>query len=140
VELGVDLHQGEQVTSFVAKLPTGIVLDDGRAVTRGQLHELSTPLQAQGDARRVLEVRQHVKELRPRAQRLLETFDLEAFVVDRHRDEPGLIGREALHRPQERGRLVSTRSPGFRRSLPTRSSACCDPDVTSTWSGVTSMP
>ncbi len=105
VELGVDLDDRGQVLPLVAELSVGVVLDDGRAVVVGELDEAPAPLEAQGDTRGVLEVREDVEELRPAAQLGLEPPDVEAVVVHGDGEVVRLVGAPRLEGPQVGRRL-----------------------------------
>ncbi len=95
---GVNDDQRRQVVAFVAQFAIGVVFDDRHAVMIGDLHQLVSALQRQGDAAGVLEVGQDVHELRPGAQGLFQKIDAQTVVVDRHGDELGLVGAPGLQR------------------------------------------
>jgi hypothetical protein len=117
VQLRVDLDDRGQVLALVAELSVGVVLDDRGPVVVGELDQPPPPLEAQGDARRVLEVREDVEELGSAPQLGLELLDVEPLVVDRHGEVVGLVGAPRLQRPEVGRRLREDAVPRVHEEL-----------------------
>jgi hypothetical protein len=93
------------VVALIAQLAIRIVFDDRNAVAVGEQNQfVATPL-GQSRAARVLEVGQHVHELRPRPQWFLQHIGAQAVVVTGNTDVFRAIHVEGLERAQIRRRL-----------------------------------
>ena len=96
----VQHHQRRDVLAFVAKLPVRIVFDDRYAVLIREHHQLFAPRTRKRYSAWVLEVRQNVHELWPRAQRVLHVAGLDAVSVNGNGDVLGAHQVERLQRAE----------------------------------------
>lgn len=90
---------------FIPQLAVGIILDDGNAVPLGQEHQFVPSSLRQRHPSRILKVREDIHELRPGAQRLLQSLGLKSVVIDGNGDVFGAINIESLQRAQVGRRL-----------------------------------
>jgi len=103
---GVDGGQCGHRLSSKAQPTIGIIFEDGDTRLLCQRDDALPALDAHGGARRVVKGRDQVHELEALlAQGALHGLRAGALCVHGHRDVPGTVGVERLHRTQERGTL-----------------------------------
>ena len=115
-----------------------VVLDDEEAVAVGERGQLAAPSCARVTPRGLwkLDTVCTSRGRSPPASRSASTSTRMPSVVERHRVQLGARGLEHLQRADVDRVLDHDGSPGSSRARASRSSACWEPLVTTTWSGV----